>query len=42
MDSFSGDTEENTEDIPGEIIHHVVVRKRITAKGKQVFDKNEL
>lgn len=38
MESFSRDTEGSTEDIPGEIVHHVVIRKRIMVKRKQVFD----
>lgn len=40
MESFSGDTEESTEDIPGEIIGYVVLHKRVMVR--QAFGKDQL
>lgn len=42
MESFSGDTGESTEDIPGEVICHVVLHKSVMVMRKQVIDKNKL
>ncbi len=42
MQSFYGDTEESTEDIPGEMIWRVVLFRSVMVKTKQVSDKNKL